>query len=66
LPAGVLFADVARPISYGVANQIVFDDITFGSDVPGPGPAPIPLPASLPLALAALGALGLLRRRAQG
>jgi hypothetical protein len=70
-PAGVLFAGTAKSISFGgVANQIVFDDITFGSDVPGPGPgpgpAPIPLPASLPLAALALGALGLLRRRSQG
>jgi hypothetical protein len=61
-PTGVLFAGIAKSISFGgVANQIVFDDITFGSDVPGP--APIPLPATLPLAAAALGALALLRRR---
>jgi hypothetical protein len=60
-PVGVLFAGVAQSVSFaGVANQIVFDDITFGTD--NPGPVPIPLPASLPLLLAGLGGIAALRR----
>lgn len=63
-PAGVLFSGTAKSVSFaGVANQIVFDDITFGTDIPGPDPvAPIPLPASLPLLLAGIGGIAALRR----
>jgi hypothetical protein len=62
-PTGILFSGIAKSVSFaGVANQIVFDDITFGSNIPGPV-NPIPVPASLPLLLAGLGGLAALRRR---
>lgn len=55
-PIGVAFAGTAKSVSFaGVANQIVFDDITFGSDVPGPS---IPEPASWALMLAGFGIAG--------
>ena len=60
VPFGVTFAGTAQSISFnGVANQIVFDDVTFGSETPGA----IPEPASLALLGAATAGLGLLRRR---
>jgi len=53
-PIGVLFTGTAKSIAFGgVANQIVFDDVTFGSDKPGPGPQSVPGP--LPILGAALG-----------
>lgn len=50
-PTGVLFSGVAKSIGFaGVANQIVFDDVTFGSDTPGPGPStPDTVPGPLPV-----------------
>jgi hypothetical protein len=44
----VAFSGIAKSIGFGgVANQIVFDDVTFGSATPGPGtegaPGPLPL-----------------------
>ncbi len=40
-PVGMTFDGVARSVSFaGVANQIVFDDITFGSATPGAVPEP--------------------------
>lgn len=63
VPLGVAFAGTARSIDFGgVANQIVFDDITFGSVTPGPGTIPVPMS----LALFGLGLAGLtaVRRRA--
>ena len=47
-PAGVAFSGIAKSIGFGgVANQIVFDDVTFGSATPGPGTegatGPLPL-----------------------
>lgn len=55
--AGVSFAGTAFSVSFaGVANQIVFDDVTFGSSTPGtvvPEPATVALTAAGLLAMAA-------------
>lgn len=67
VPIGVGFAGTAKSVSFaGVANQIVFDDITFGSVDPGPINGVIPLPATLPLLLGGLAGFALLRRRTTG
>ena len=59
-PVGVGFAGTAMSIDFGgVANQIVFDDVTFGSSTPG-----VPEPGTLALfGSGALGLAGLLRRK---
>lgn len=63
-PVGVTFSGVARSVSFGgVANQIVFDDITFGSDVPGPPPVPEPASWALMIGGFSLVGTGLRRRR---
>lgn len=58
--SGIGFSGTAKSVSFaGVANQIVFDDITFGSVNPGPGPTPgpkVPEPSSV-LGLLAFGTL---------
>lgn len=55
-PFGVTFNGIARSVSFaGVANQIVFDDITIGSATPG-GQGEVPEPATL--ALVGLGMAG--------
>ena len=64
--SGIGFAGLARSVSFaGVADQIVFDDVTFGSVTPDPDPqpAPIPLPAAFPLLAGGLGMMSMLRRR---
>ncbi len=62
-PAGVLFEGIARSVSFGgVANQIVFDDITFGSDVPGPGGG-VPEPATWAMLIMGFGLVGSAARR---
>lgn len=58
---GVDFAGTARSVEFLVDSRVIIDQVTFGSSTPT---TPIPLPATLPLALCALGLLGLLRRRA--
>jgi hypothetical protein len=56
--AGVAFAGTAKSVNWGgVANQIVFDDVTFGSSTPGQTPVPGTL------ALVGLGLAGLTRLR---
>lgn len=60
--AGVDFAGTAKSISFGgVANQIVFDDITFGSSTPGnPG---VPEPATWAMLILGFGIVGAAARR---
>ena len=64
VPIGVLFSGTARSIVFGgVANFVVFDDVTFGSGTPGPG---VPEPAEWALLLAGFGMAGAaLRHRRQ-
>lgn len=59
-PQGVAFAGTALSVGFaGVANQIVFDDVTFGSVTPG-----IPEPETYALMLAGLATVaGIARRR---
>lgn len=65
-PIGVAFDGVARSISFaGVADQIAFDDITFGSDIPDPPEPPtesVPEP-SLVFSLLSLGTLAITSTR---
>jgi hypothetical protein len=59
--AGVSFSGTARSIAFGgVANQIVFDDITFGSSTPG---SVVPEPATWAMMILGFGAIGASMRR---
>ncbi|MCX6231291.1 MAG: IPTL-CTERM sorting domain-containing protein [Bacteroidetes bacterium] len=43
VPAGLNFNGIAKSVSFtGVANQCVFDDVTFGSSTPGQPTAAVP------------------------
>jgi PEP-CTERM motif len=59
-PVGVTFSGTAQSIDFGgVANQIVFDDVTFGSSTPG-----VPEPGTLVMfGSGILGLAGLVRRK---
>lgn len=49
-PSGIGFSGIGESVSFaGVANQVVFDDITFGSVTPGGDLSAVPEPASLVL-----------------
>jgi PEP-CTERM motif len=62
-PVGVTFAGTAESVSFaGVENQIVFDDITFGSSTVGGG---VPEPATWSLMLIGVGCLGATLRGAR-
>ncbi len=67
-PIGVIFSGLAKSVDFGgVANYIVFDNVTIGSGTPiGPGPRPVPEPAALTmfgLGVLLIGLFAGLRRR---
>lgn len=66
-PIGVTFSGIAKSVDFGgTANQIAFDNITFGSSTPGTGSGPgvVPEPGSLALLMTGgLPLFGFLRRR---
>jgi hypothetical protein len=63
VPVGVAFGGTAKSIVFaGVANFVVFDDITFGSDVPGGGGV-VPEPATWAMMIAGFGLVGAAMRR---
>jgi hypothetical protein len=63
--AGLAFSGTARSVTFeGVANEIAFDDVTFGSATPGP--TTTPEPATTMLLATGLAALTWVARRRRG
>lgn len=63
-PFGIAFDGIAKSVSFaGVANQITFDDVTFGSIIAGEKDSPQDVPEPGTLAIFALGLIGLSARR---
>lgn len=62
---GVAFDGIAKSVSFaGVANQIVIDDVTFGSEIPDPDPVGVPAPVGvLFLGLGVVGLISLRNRK---
>ena len=62
--AGLAFAGTASSVTFaGAANQIVFDDVTFGSVTPDSPPSVVPEPATAALTAGGLLLLGGVARR---
>ena len=65
VPIGVSFTGTARSVSFaGVADQIVFDDVTFGSAIAGEVPGTtVPEPGTVALLAAGLAATAAMSRK---
>ncbi len=62
--AGSTFVGTAKSVAWGgVANQIVFDDVTLGSDVPGNPGDVVPEPATMTLLATGLAGMAASRRK---
>jgi hypothetical protein len=64
IAAGLDFSGTAHSVVFaGVANQIAFDDVTFGSSTPGEPGTTTPEPASIVLMATGLCGAGIVARR---